>query len=32
VENVESHGGAWGLDGDDGVRFELDIKDDADTK
>ena len=32
LENVESHGGAWGLDGDDGVRFELDIKDDADTK
>jgi hypothetical protein len=32
VENVEIYGSASGLDGDDGVSFELDIKDDADTK
>jgi hypothetical protein len=32
LENVEIHGGAWGLDGDDGVSFELDIEDDAQTK
>ena len=29
VENVERHGGEWGLDGNDGVRFELEIKDDG---
>jgi hypothetical protein len=29
---VESDPRGWGIDGDDGVRFELDIKDDTQTK
>ena len=32
LENVDSGGGGWGLDGDDGVKFEINIKDDAETK
>ena len=32
LENVKRNSGGWGLDGDDGVSFELEIKDDAETK
>jgi hypothetical protein len=32
LENVKRNSGGWGLDGDDGVSFELEIKDDAEPK